>query len=96
MAHEGRPRADVQLSRVMGCILRRRGMGHDGYLPLVCLLPMLGPDVGDVTEEDVRRVIRTDTKHRFSLVEDAGTLYVRANLAELRTQRMEKYFREEN
>jgi len=69
----------VQLSKGMARILRHRGatvMRHDGYLPLACLLPLVGPDV---TEEDVRRVIRTDTKQRFSLLEDAGTLYVRAN-----------------
>lgn len=75
----------VRLSKKMSAVLRHRihenGLGSvlrpDGFVPVDALLAT--PGFRGVRAEEVRNVVRTNEKQRFALLEEGGTLYIRAN-----------------
>jgi len=77
----------TRLSRKMSAILRHRiaenGLSGvlrpDGYVPLDKLLATNGFAGAGVTAEQVRVVVETNDKQRFSMMEEDGVTYIRAN-----------------
>ncbi|XP_069750282.1 tRNA 2'-phosphotransferase 1 isoform X1 [Narcine bancroftii] len=77
--------ADIHLSKALSYVLRhgaaRMGleMGQDGFLEVEAILKH--PHYTQYTEQDVRRVVDTNTKQRFTLRThpESGALQIRAN-----------------
>lgn len=74
--------ADVQLSRFLARILRHEAINRgldvteDGYVDVEDILEL--PEARNKTEQDVKNIVRNDTKGRFSLREKCGILQIKA------------------
>ena len=76
---------DVKISKKMSNVLRHRlhenGLGAvlrpDGYVPLEALMGTAG--FRGVSMETVRAIVRRNDKQRFSIIEEGGVEYIRAN-----------------
>ncbi len=75
--------SDVTLSKALSRILRhtatKKGLtiSSDGYIPWDELATL--PEFKKYTFDDVQRVVKTNDKQRFSLKEENGKWYIRAN-----------------
>nr|XP_022322158.1 tRNA 2'-phosphotransferase 1-like isoform X1 [Crassostrea virginica] len=74
--------ADVQLSRFLAKILRHEAINRnldvteDGFVNVEDILEL--PEASRKTEEDVRRIVKNDTKGRFSIRTKHGNLQIKA------------------
>lgn len=76
---------DVKLSKKLSAILRHRiaengldaVLRPDGYVPLASLLAT--PGFQGVHQEQVRKVVEINDKKRFSMIEEGGVTFIRAN-----------------
>ena len=55
------------------------GTRPDGYVPISTVLEALSENFGDATVDQIFQVAETDEKGRFSVMEEDGVLYIRAN-----------------
>ena len=81
----GGDNADVRISKALSWALRHAApelgltMGPDGYVPVQEILQHPHKKFRGATMEDIRRVVETNAKQRFSLTERNGEMLIRAN-----------------
>lgn len=81
----GRDDPGARLSKKLSSLLRHRihenGLGDvlrpDGYVPLASILST--PGYSGVSEAQVRVVVAQNEKQRFSIMEEGGVVFIRAN-----------------